>query len=149
MNISKYIDSSRIIFPENTNRDHTLSSLVELSEDCLHNKDKFLEAILEREKIMTTGLGFEVAFPHAKNESVIDFFISIAVSKNGIEWNSLDGQTAKIIFLIGGPVNGQMTYLKILAKLSSLTKDQSNKDKLLQAQSPTELEQALNELISN
>jgi len=71
--------------------------------------------MLEREKIVSTGIGMGVAIPHAKLTSVEDFFIAIGILSKGVQWNALDGGPVRLIFMIGGPDDKQTAYLQILS----------------------------------
>ncbi len=67
---------------------------------------------MEREKIVSTGIGMGVAIPTPKLNSVEDFFIAIAVLTHGVEWNALDGGPVRLIFMIGGPDDKQTATSK-------------------------------------
>ena len=102
--------------------------------------ETFLKNVFEREKLATTGIGHEVAIPHARTNAVKDFVIAFGRSKEGVEFNSLDSKTAKIIFLMATPKEkGLSTYLKTLAYLSRLLQKESFRNSLLQASSPKEI----------
>ena len=73
----------------------------------LYKDTKFTDSLLEREEFMSTGLGFEIAFPHCKNDSVIDFFLTIGISSARINQNAFDGSNVKLIFMKGGLVEQQ------------------------------------------
>jgi fructose-specific phosphotransferase system IIA component len=83
---------------------------------------KFKTALLRRESLMSTGIGCGVAIPHVKLSMVEEFFITVFIHKNGVDWGSLDNKPAHLIFLIAGPENKQEKYLRILAKLSLVVK---------------------------
>ena len=138
-----YLDEDQILFLNAPDRNAALSSLVEALENKgkLLDKEAFYSAILEREKVVSTGIGLHVAIPHAKIEGYQDFFIAIGLQKEnpGIEWNALDGQPVKLIFMIGGPENRQTDYLKILSLLTTAIKDPTRRKKLLQAKTPAEI----------
>ena len=138
MNIFDYIDLTRICFLTEDNKKNVFTELVNISKPCLHASEPFLEALLKREELMSTGLGFELAFPHSKCTSVVDFFITIGIAPAGIEWDSFDGIPVKLVFLIGGIIEEQEKYLKILAALSKLVNDDDSRKKLLEAKSPLE-----------
>ena len=108
----------------------------------LRDKKKFHGAILDREKIVSTGIGIGVAIPHAKLEGYSDFFIVVGVlKKKGVDWNALDGADVKIVFMIGGPDNKQTEYLKILSTLTQAVKDEERRKKILKANSPNEVKE--------
>lgn len=129
-----------------TSRDDALLKLTTISDEYLYDSSLFYSEVIKREELMSTGLGFEVAFPHSKNEFVIDFFLTIGISSAGINWNSFDGKDVKLIFLIGGLVEQQEQYLNILATLSNLIKKQENKERLLAAKSETEFYEVFTDL---
>lgn len=146
MNIFDYIDLTRICFLSGDNKNEAFTELVNISSSCLYETEPFLEALLNREQLMSTGLGFELAFPHSKCSSVIDFFITIGIAPAGMEWDSFDGVPVKLVFLIGGIVEEQEKYLKILAALSKLLNDCNSRQKLLEAHSPIEFYDNFNKL---
>ena len=146
MNIFDYIDLSRICFITESNKTNALKKLIDHSTDCLYNSDDFLRETLDREKLLSTGLGFELAFPHSKCDSVVDFFITIGIAPNGIEWDAFDGEAVKLIFLIGGVTEEQEKYLRILGALSTLVNDKSNRTRLMEVKTPLEFYSLFNEL---
>lgn len=108
----------------------------------INDFEVFLTDIFEREKIAPTGIGNEIAIPHARSEAVKDFVIVIGRSHEGIEFNSLDGKPAKLIFLIGTPksAGGALnTYLNKLAHLSKLLQKEAFRNSLLEATKPEEV----------
>jgi nitrogen PTS system EIIA component len=134
--ISRYLDERLILMLEATSRDEAIDQLIDAFDraDKLKDKTAFRQAIFQREKIVSTGIGMGVAIPHAKLEGYKDFFIAIGLQKqNGIEWNALDGRPVKLIFMIGGPEDRQTEYLKILSKLTLAIKDEERRKKLLKA----------------
>lgn len=134
--ISNYLDPRLISFLDAKTRDEALSQLVDLLDQAEELKDRelFLKSILEREKIVSTGIGLGVAIPHAKLQGYDDFFIAIGIQrKEGIEWNSLDAAPVRLIFMIGGPENKQTEYLKILSHLTMAIKSEERRKRLLKA----------------
>jgi PTS system nitrogen regulatory IIA component len=134
VSISNYLDERLVLFLNADSRDEALAQLIQVLEKAgkLKSPGLFHEAILEREKIVSTGIGLGVAIPHAKLEGYDDFFIAIGVQvKQGIEWNALDGSPVRLIFMIGGPDNRQTEYLKILSHLTMAIKNEERRKKLL------------------
>lgn len=133
MNLIDYVDIKRItLIPREASKRQTLKTLCQLSESHIESYDNFFDAILKRENILTTGIGYEFAFPHDKSINISKPFISIGVAPHGVEWNSLDDKPVKLIFLIGCPLAEQSLYLHILAKISSLLlKNIENRQNLL------------------
>ncbi len=142
MTISKFLDEKLIVFLEETSRDAAISRLVEVLDSAgkLLDKEKFHAAILDREKIVSTGIGIGVAIPHAKLEGYNDFFIAVGIQKKkGLDWNALDGADVRIIFMIGGPDNKQTEYLKILSQLTQSIRDEERRKKMLKANSTNQI----------
>jgi len=140
--ISKYLDARLISFLDVTKRDDVIDHLVSILDRSgkLPDRDTFYNAILEREKIVSTGIGLGVAIPHAKLNNYTHFFIAIGIQKDqGIEWNALDGGAVRLVFLIGGPENKQTEYLKILSQLTIAIKNEERRSKLLKATTPQEV----------
>src|SRR5688500_13643318 len=137
----QYLSEDLILFFEAKDRDDAITRLVNLADKkgILQSRDQFLNAIFEREKIVSTGIGLGVAIPHAKLTNMDDFFIVIGCLKNGVDWNALDKAPVRIIFLIGGPDDKQTEYLQILSALTLAIKDDNRRKKILNAQSPREI----------
>lgn len=131
------ISPDRIVMLKSKTKEEALRELVGVISKSPHVRDKeeFLRAILEREEIMSTGIGLGIAVPHAKLDSVTDFVIAIGVSKEGIDFNSLDDKPAHIIVMIAGP-NRQETYLRILARVTLLLKNEKVRRSIIQAETP-------------
>lgn len=138
INISKYLDPRLIIELQVNGRDEALRTMVDLLQDAgkLRDKELFYSAILERERIVSTGIGMGVAIPHAKLPFYNDFFIAIALLKEGIEWHAIDGTPVRLIFMIGGPDDKQTEYLQILSTLTTVIKKEELRKKILTLNSP-------------
>ncbi len=139
--IAQYLDPSLVCLLEVDNRDQALSSLVEVANSAgkLKNRDAFFAALLEREKVVSTGIGMGVAIPHAKLADYDNFFIVIGVLKRGIDWQAMDGNPVRIIFMIGGPDDKQTEYLQILSSLTVAIKNEELRKKLLKLTSPEDI----------
>lgn len=141
MKIYDYLNEELIFFLDVATKDEALKALVELAVQVkkLPEGERFHQAILDREKIVSTGIGMGVAIPHAKLPTYNDFFIAIAILKTGIDWNALDGAPVRLIFLIGGPDDKQTEYLKILSSLTSVLRDEELRKQLIAATSAKEV----------
>jgi len=135
MILSDLIKPENIIFIDQKEVNSTLEIFVDKAFDLnlIKNKEEFLSAILERENIVSTGIGLGIAIPHSKLESIDDFFIIVGILKNDIEWKSIDSKPVKAVFMIGGPSNAQKKYLGILSKLMLLFKNPKIRNKLFTA----------------
>lgn len=133
MQITDYMNPKLVTFLNVTTRDEALEQLVDriLETGLLKDKETFYRAIIEREKIVSTGIGMGVAIPHAKLAGYDHFFIAIAVLQKPVDWNALDGAPVRLIFMIGGPDDKQTEYLQILSLLTRAIKDEERRKKIL------------------
>ncbi|WP_374206282.1 fructose-specific PTS transporter subunit EIIC [Streptomyces roseoverticillatus] len=97
--------------------------------------DGLVAAALAREELGTTGLGEEIAIPHAKTDAVSAPVVGFARSDEGIEWGALDGTKARLIFMIAVPgAAAGDEHLRILAMLSRKLMDPEFRERLLSAE---------------
>lgn len=101
----------------------------------------FKEGILAREAQTSTGLGDGIAMPHAKNAAVKEATVLFAKSKNGLDYQALDGQPTYLFFMIAAPEGANQTHLEALAALSRLLIDPEFVAQLKNAQTPTEVQE--------
>ncbi|MFA5858830.1 MAG: PTS sugar transporter subunit IIA [Elusimicrobiota bacterium] len=101
----------------------------------IKNEEKAIQALLEREKLGTTGIGQGVAIPHCKSDNVSDIVAAFGISKKGVEFDSLDGEPVYIISLLIAPTEAAGAHLKALAKISRLLKDKFFRQALRDAES--------------
>lgn len=139
MHFSRYMDPRLIVLLDTGSRDETLHQLVHYIYEAgkLPDEEAFFNAIFEREKIVSTGIGMGVAIPHAKLHSYDQFFIALAVLQKPVDWQALDGAPVRIVFMIGGPDDKQTEYLQILSSLTQAIKDDEMRKKLLTLQQPS------------
>ncbi|MEO0004660.1 MAG: PTS sugar transporter subunit IIA [candidate division WOR-3 bacterium] len=91
-----------------------------IAEGLVTDEKEFIAAILRRENLESTGIGFGVAIPHARTDSVKTAVLAFGRSKKGVDFSSLDGKPSHLIFLIAAPEAMKREYIWTLAKLSSL-----------------------------
>ncbi len=97
--------------------------------------DNMVEVLLEREKLGSTGIGGGIAIPHGKLAGLENLIVSFGRSKDGIDFDSMDGKPVHIFFLLMAPENSAGQHLKALARISRMLKDDSFKDDLINATS--------------
>ncbi|MCP4649872.1 MAG: PTS sugar transporter subunit IIA [PVC group bacterium] len=108
-----------------------VSSLVDAQ--IIKDKSKLIKILLERESLGSTGIGQGVAIPHGKSESVKKLVAAFGLSKNGVNFDSLDGEPVYIFFLLVAPEDSAGPHLKALARISRLLKDKYFRDTLRSA----------------
>jgi mannitol/fructose-specific phosphotransferase system IIA component (Ntr-type) len=92
----------------------------------------FYEELLVRERIESTCLGNEIAFPHARTDSLKGMVLAIGRSTQGV-WFENSGQSVKLIFVIGTPKRMVTDYLSVVGGLARLLKDASTREQLISA----------------
>ena len=107
-----------------------LSSFLE-NEGEITSKENLLAALIEREKLGSTGIGENVAIPHAKISEIDKIITVFGRSKNGVEFESLDQKPVNFIFLVIAPENSTGQHLKALARISRLFKNPSLRESVL------------------
>ena len=107
-----------------------LSSFLE-NEGEITNKENLLAALIGREKLGSTGIGENVAIPHAKISEIDKIITVFGRSKNGVEFESLDQKPVNFIFLVIAPENSTSQHLKALARISRLFKNASLRESVL------------------
>ena len=93
----------------------------------------FYEELLARERIESTCLGNEIAFPHARTDSLKGMVLAVGRSTGGV-WFENSSQNVKLIFVIGTPKRMVTDYLSVVGGLARLLKDASTREQLLTAQ---------------
>ncbi|WP_404431724.1 fructose-specific PTS transporter subunit EIIC [Sutcliffiella horikoshii] len=101
----------------------------------LADKQKYEEAILAREAQSTTGIGEGIAIPHAKTDAVKTPAIAFGVAKDGVDYESLDGQPSQLFFMIAASAGANNEHLETLSRLSSMLMDSEFRSALLAAPS--------------
>ena len=103
------------------------------------------QAVLERERIGSTGIGEGLAIPHALCQGVLATAIAVGRSGRGVDFQSMDGRPVHLVFLIVGPEGQEQSHLVLLSRLARLLRDPEFRTALLQAPDAGSLAQALRE----
>ena len=104
----------------------------------LTDKEKYKQVVLKREEEGSTGIGEGIAIPHGKTDAVSKPGLSAMVINDGVEFDSLDGQPAKLLFLIAAPNTKDNVHLDVLSRLSTLLMDTEFRKSLMEAKTPEE-----------
>jgi len=147
MKLSNILSEDRIKIPlENTSKEKIIEELVEIIDDSvtLSNKSQILQAVLEREAVMSTGVGDEVAIPHGKSDGVDDIVAALGITKEPVDFNSLDNKPVRLIWLIIGPQDKTGPHLKALSRISRLMHKKDFREKLLDTSLPTQMIDVIN-----
>lgn len=133
-------DLVRIVDHFETKKDCLNYMVNMLSESgCLLFPDRFAAAVKGREEIMSTGIGREVAIPHARDLTVSCLKIAVCLIRSPLEFISLDDLPVRIVFMIAVPQNSNKEYMKILRSLSEYLRGDEAREELLCSQDEKEL----------
>jgi PTS system fructose-specific IIA component/PTS system nitrogen regulatory IIA component len=111
--------------------------------------ESIIKAILKREELGSTGIGRGVAVPHTKHPSVERLVGTVAVSTEGVDFNSLDGEKVNLFFLLISPPDRPGDHLRALENVSRQLRDETFCKFLKQAKNPEEIVQLLDEADNN
>lgn len=109
----------------------------------INNPEKIERELLEREKIGTTGIGGGIAIPHILTNNVSETIMAFGRKKEGLNFDSIDGEPVNLIFLLLGPRGEESLHLRILCKLSRLLHNSNFKNALLKAEKEEEILQLI------
>ena len=123
-----------------SSKEEAINQLIELmtTNGNILDKEKYKQVVLKREEEGSTGIGEGIAIPHGKTDAVTKPGLSAMVVPDGVEFNSLDGQPAKLLFLIAAPNTKDNVHLDVLSRLSTLLMDTEFRKALLNAKTPEE-----------
>lgn len=111
----------------------------------IENREEMIDALLDREKLGSTGIGEGVAIPHAKSDVVREAVAAFGRSPQGIKFDSLDGEPAYLFFLLVAPTDSTGPHLKALARISRILKDRPFREALKKAETEEEILQLIRE----
>ena len=111
------------------------------------DREAALSALMEREEETTTGVGKGIAIPHAQTSAVEESSVAFCRSSAGLDFDSMDGQPAHLIFMILVPEGGTDEHLGILASLSRSLMHEEVRDDLSEADTPAEVQAVMEEAI--
>jgi len=118
-----------------------INELLELFnyDDRVLDFEKMKVSVLEREKIMSTGVGKGFAIPHGKTSGVKEILAAFGKSTKPIEYDSLDGKPVQLIFLLIGRENMVSAHIKLLSRISRMMNKDEFRQKLIDAKSNAEI----------
>ena len=124
-----------------TTKKDTLGELSQaiFQNNLLYKPQEVVNVLLEREKLGSTGIGDGIAIPHGKLAMLDEMVVSFGRSREGIDFNAMDGKPVHLFFLLLAPENSAGLHLKALAKLSRMLKDVDFRTELMQAGSGEEI----------
>lgn len=133
-NIAELIQPDQIIFCSESCK----LGLLEKAAEHLYllsgySKKELLSALLEREKIVSTGLGWGVALPHARLAGIQSYSISILINETPIAWDKGQGKEVRVVFALVGPDDKQIEHLQIISSFAELIREDHSRSLLFSA----------------
>ena len=151
MNIKDLLNEDSIILNAHLNsKEEVIQKMVDKHYECGHIEDKdiYKQAILDREKLSSTGVGNLIAIPHAQSETVKEASLVALVDQEGVDFDSFDHQPAQLFFMIAVPKDKGSQHLEILSKLSQILMNNQVVDRLIHSQDEKTFLNILNENIN-
>jgi mannitol/fructose-specific phosphotransferase system IIA component (Ntr-type) len=118
-------------------KDEVLTELVDVLayHGRLSDRDEVLKDIFEREKSMSTGMQHGIALPHAKSEGVKDICAAVGIKKTGVEFDSIDGEPARLFILEVSPKRTSSPHIQFLSAIGTVLKDDALREQVINAPS--------------
>jgi PTS system nitrogen regulatory IIA component len=141
MEIKDYITDKSVFRIDKPDKLGVMEELVghALTLGKVSDPEDFRQAVLEREALVSTGVGLGVAIPHARLACISDFFIATGILKTPVDWDAIDHRPVSVVFLIGGPEHSHGAYLQILARIITVIKNDDKQQKLMKASTARDL----------
>jgi nitrogen PTS system EIIA component len=108
-------------------------------------KDQLVKVLLERERLGSTGIGGGIGIPHGKLKNLHSLVLGFGLSRQGVNFESMDGRPTHIFFLLLTPEDSAGVHLKLLARISRLLKNDGFKERLMQSQTSEDIITAIGE----
>ena len=130
----EYLTAARVILLDATTKDAALAELIDVlvRDEPSLDRQTLSDEIAKREAMMSTGIGNRLAIPHVRLTGAKSPAIAVGVSKAGIaDYESLDQQPVSIIVMIVAPAGEHDTYIRLLARVADVLKDQEMRDAII------------------
>lgn len=137
--LDSYMDARTIVIPlQGSNKDEVITELVDVlqANGKLDDRDLVLSDIQERERSLSTGMEHGVAIPHAKTKGAGAIALAIGISPGGVDFQALDDQPSRLIFLIASPTESRGPHLQLLASIATLARRPERIEAAIAADSP-------------
>jgi PTS system nitrogen regulatory IIA component len=138
--LSELLTRDRVVLPLTA---HDKSGVIaeltrHLVEEAGGGYEEVLGAVREREAVLSTGIGFGVAIPHARAAGVRELCLVCGVSQGPVPFDAIDGEPARLFFLIVGPESSAGLHVKLLSRIARLVRREGVRQRLIEARTPDE-----------
>ena len=130
----------KFVIPDLTGqtKEEIISNLIDLFKDDprIDDLERVRAAVLDREEVMSTGVGKGFAIPHGKTNATKEIIGAFGIVKDGVDYQALDGNPVYLIFLLVGKDNLISTHIKLLSRISRLMNKDDFRNRLLESAEP-------------
>jgi len=142
MKVSEYLNEDNVLLNvEAKDKYELIDKLIEVASKSgkILDKEKVRQAVYEREKILSTGVGKGFAVPHGKTDAVNDIVLAFAITKEPLEYEALDHQPVRLVMLMVGKDSLVSSHIKLLSRISRLMNNDEFRENLLNAKTKEEV----------
>jgi len=142
MKVFELLDEKFILTDfKSDDKEYVINELIDLykENDKVNDIEIVRKAILDREKIMSTGVGNGFAIPHGKTNAVTDVIAAFGKTKNDIDYDALDGNPVHLVFLLVGRDDMVSKHIKLLSRISRLMNKDEFRERLVNSNSKEEI----------
>ena len=142
MKVFELLDEKFILTDfKSDDKEYVINELIDLykENDKVNDIEKVRTAILDREKIMSTGVGKGFAIPHGKTNAVSDVIAAFGKTKQDIDYDALDGNPVHLVFLLVGRDDMVSKHIKLLSRISRLMNKDEFRERLVNSNSKEEI----------
>ena len=139
--IEDVLTKERVLFLDTSVKREVLNALIDglAQTPEIVDRDELASEIFQREELMSTGIGLGVAIPHVRLPSLNKMIMSAALLRRGLDdYDSLDGQSVQLVFMIAAGHHQHPEYLRLLSSLANLVKKEAVRQQLIDSISPEE-----------
>ena len=148
MSLLKYLTLETVTSDlKGTTKQEVIEELLDILVETGKVKDRAttLEAVMNRENKMSTGMEYGIAIPHGKTDAVEELVACVGISKKPVDFNSLDGKPCRIFIMTISPSHRTGPHIQFLSEISQLLRSEAKRKKLLEATDPRTILQILAE----
>lgn len=142
MTIKDVVTADRIVFLESDSRTDVIKALVPViaSVPGMPDEEKLETAFLQREEMMSTGIGMGIGVPHVRMQGIDSLVMAIGIHKTGIsDYPAIDNEPVKIVAMIAAGASQHGEYIKMLANVVSVLKSEKARNSILESASAEEV----------
>ncbi len=146
-----FIDGSVVCNLESSEKYSAIHELVSKAKvfQKIKDIDSFEQAVIAREKKLSTGLGHGVAFAHGKTDIVDSLYVALGISPGGISYDALDKKPVHLLFIVANPTEGHQEYLKLISMLSRILRNNEFRETILKMKQSDKIEAVFRQKINS